>query len=322
VNGHDHSGGHLAESTVEGTPPETHDHGVSADADVRYLTVAFGLIVGFMVVEIVVAVVSGSLALLADAGHMLTDAAALAMSLWAIRLAARPAAGVWTYGLKRAEILSAAANGITLLVVSALVTFESVRRLVHPPSVEGSAVVIVAAIGVVVNVTAVWVLAKANRSSLNVAGSFKHIVTDLYGFVATLIAGVVILATGFGRADSVASLVVVVLMLQAAWGLLKASGRVLLEAAPEGVDLGAIRAHLLCTDGVTDVHDLHAWTVTSDLPALSAHVVVHHDCFASGHTPQILDQLQACLAGHFDVEHSTFQLEPLGHLDHEMGTHH
>ncbi len=298
-----------------------HSHGVGADADARYLTVALLLIIGFMVVEVVTAALSGSLALLADAGHMLTDAGALTASLWAARLAARPAAGVWTYGSKRAEILSAALNGITLLVVAALVAFESVRRLVHPPSVQGLFVVIVALVGVAVNLTAAWVLAKANRSSLNVEGSFQHILTDLYGFIATVIAGIVIVATGFARADAVASLVVVVLMVKAAYGLLKASGRVLLEAVPEGVDLDDVRGHLLGAAHVTDVHDLHAWTVTSSLPALSAHVVVEESCFLDGHAPRLLDELQACVGGHFDVEHSTFQLEAAGHRDHEGGTH-
>jgi cobalt-zinc-cadmium efflux system protein len=165
------------------------------------------------------------------------------------------------------------------------------------------------------------VLAKAGRSSLNVEGAFKHIVTDLYAFIATAIAGIVILATGFRRADAIASLIVVALMLRAAWGLLRDSGRILLEAAPERVDLADLRGHLLETPHVTDVHDLHAWTVTSDLPALSAHIVVTDDCFTSGHCPQILDQIQTCLAGHFDVEHSTFQLEPAGHAAHETGAH-
>ena len=298
-----------------------HAHGVSADADARYLAVALGLIVGFMAVEVVTAALSGSLALLADAGHMLTDAGALGASLWAVRLAARPAVGAWTYGFKRAEILSASVNGITLLVVATLVTFESIVRLIHPPSVQGGFVVVVALVGVAVNLTAAWVLAKANRSSLNVEGSFQHILTDLYGFVATAIAGIVILATGFGRADAIASLVVVGLMLKASWELLRASGRVLLEAAPDSVDLDEVRSHLLGTGHVTDVHDLHVWTVTSSLPSLSAHVVVEEGCFSDGHAPQILDQLQACLIGHFDVEHCTFQLEPAGHLDHETGTH-
>lgn len=324
VGGHSdhatHGGGH-SHAGKGADDHAGHAHGVSADADARYLTVALGLIVGFMAIEVIAAALSGSLALLADAGHMLTDAGALGASLWAARLAARPAVGAWTYGFKRAEILSASVNGITLLVVATLVTFESVLRLIHPPSVQGGFVVVVALVGVAVNLTAAWVLAKANRSSLNVEGSFQHILTDLYGFVATVIAGIVILATGFGRADAIASLVVVGLMLKASWGLLRASGRVLLEAAPDNVDLDDVRAHLLGTGHVTDVHDLHAWTVTSSLPALSAHVVVEDGCFSDGHAPQILDQLQACLTGHFDVEHCTFQLEPAGHLDHETGTH-
>jgi cobalt-zinc-cadmium efflux system protein len=310
-----------ADGSRPGADGHGHSHGVSADANTRYLTVALALIVGFMALEVIVAVLSGSLALLADAGHMLTDAGAIGASLWALRLAARPATRSWTFGFKRAEILSAAGNGITLVVVSAVVTLESVQRLIHPGDVAGAAVLVVALVGAAVNVIAAWVLARANRSSLNVEGAFQHILTDLYGFIATVIAGIVILATGFARADAIASLVVVMLMLRAAWGLLGASGRVLLEAAPDNVDLDEVRAHMLEALHVIDVHDLHAWTVTSDLPALSAHVVVNDECFNDGHAPQILDQLQACLAGHFDVEHSTFQLEPVSHLDHEAGMH-
>ncbi len=298
-----------------------HSHGVSANADKRHLVTALGLIVGFVVVEVIAAFVSGSVVLLADAGHMLSDAGAIGASIWAISLAARPARGVWTFGFKRAEILSAAGNGVTLLVVGALITVEAIRRLIDPPPVAGLAVLFVALLGVAVNIGASWVLAKANRSSLNVEGAFQHIVTDLYAFVATLLAGIIILATGFRRADSIASLIVVALMLRAAYGLLRDSGRVLLEAAPDGVDLDDLRKHLMDAEHVTDVHDLHAWTVTSDLPALSAHVVVTNDCFVSGHCPQILDRLQECLEGHFDVEHSTFQLEPAGHAAHETGAH-
>ncbi|MFF2296865.1 cation diffusion facilitator family transporter [Arthrobacter sp. NPDC058127] len=298
-----------------------HSHAIAANADRRYLVIALALIVGFMIVEVIVAVVSGSLALLSDAGHMLTDAGAIAASLWAISLAARPARGIWTFGFKRAEILSAAANGITLLVISALVAVEAIHRLIDPPPVEGGPVLVVAILGVIVNLVAVWVLAKANRSSLNVEGSFQHILTDLYGFIATAIAGLVVLTTGFARADAIASLIVVGLMLHAAWGLLRDSGRILLEGAPEGVDLDQVREHLLETGHVHDVHDLHVWTVTSDLPALSAHVVLDESCFHDGHAPLILDQLQNCLTGHFDVEHSTFQLEPAGHAIHETGTH-
>jgi cobalt-zinc-cadmium efflux system protein len=298
-----------------------HSHGVSANANVRYLAVALGLIVAFMIVEVVVALVSGSLVLLADAGHMLTDVGAIAVSLWAIRLAARPATAVWTFGLKRAEILSAAGNGITLLVVAALITLEAVRRLIHPPGVAGGAVLTVALVGVVVNVAATWVLAKANRSSLNVEGAFQHILTDLYAFIGTAIAGVIILVTGYTRADAIASLLVAALMLRAAWGLLRDSGRVLLEAAPAHVSLTEVRDHMLELPEVSAVHDLHAWTVTSDQPALSAHVVIAETCFSNGNAPQVLDRLQQCLTGHFDVEHSTFQLEPAGHQVHETGAH-
>ncbi len=298
-----------------------HSHGISENADRRYLVIALLLLTAFMIIEIIVAFASGSLALLSDAGHMLSDVGAIVASLWAIRLASRPATGSWTYGWKRAEILSAAANGITLLVVSGIVSFESVRRLLDPPPVDGGPVLVVAIIGVAVNLLAAWALAKAGRFSLNVEGAYQHILTDLYGFIGTVIAAVVIITTGFARADAIASLFVVTLMLKAAWGLLRESGRVLLEAAPEGIDLADIRAHLAETDHVHDVHDLHVWTVTSNLPTLSAHVVIDDSCFHDGHAPRILDQLQDCLAGHFDVEHSTFQLEPTGHGAHEHDTH-
>jgi cobalt-zinc-cadmium efflux system protein len=298
-----------------------HAHGLDADADRRYLLAALALLAAFMVAEVIVAVASGSLALLSDAGHMLSDVGAIGAALWAIRLAARPASGAWTFGWKRAEILSAAANGITLLVIAGIVAAEAIGRLIHPPRVDGGPVVAVAAAGIVVNIAAAWVLARASRSSLNVEGAFRHVLTDLYGFVGTLVAGIVILATGWTRADAVASLLVVVLMLKAARELLTASGRILLEAAPATMDLDDVRAHLLATEHVRDLHDLHAWTVTSSLPALSAHIVIDDACFTEGCVPRLLDQLQACIAGHFDVEHSTFQLEAAAHASHEPGTH-
>jgi len=298
-----------------------HAHGVSADADRRYLLIALILLAAFMLAEVVVALVSGSLALLSDAGHMLSDVGAIGAALWAIRLAARPAAGAWTFGWKRAEILSAAGNGITLLVVSGIVAVEAITRLIHPPQVDGGPVVVVATAGIAVNIAAAWVLARASRSSLNVQGAFRHVLTDLYGFIGTVIAGIVILATGWTQADAIASLIVVALMLKAAWELLAASGRILLEAAPKTMDLDDVRAHLLATEHVRDLHDLHAWTVTSSLPALSAHIVIDDACFTEGCVPRLLDQLQSCLAGHFDVEHSTFQLEAAAHASHEPGTH-
>lgn len=298
-----------------------HSHGGGAESDRRSLWATLLLLTAFMIGEVVVALVSGSLALLSDAGHMLSDVGALGASLWAISLAARPAAGRWTFGLKRAEILSAAGNGITLLVVGALIAFEAIQRLIRPPVVEAGPMLVVALIGVAVNVVATVMLANGSRASLNMQGAFQHMLTDLYGFLGTAVAAVVILTTSFQRADAIASLVVVALMLFAAWRLLRDSGRVLLEAAPDDIDLADLRTHLLATDHVSDVHDLHVWTLTSNLPTLSAHIVVSDDCFRDGHAPQMLDQLQACLAGHFDVEHSTFQLEPAGHASHEEGTH-
>ena len=298
-----------------------HQHLGRGDSAQR-LQVSLGLIVAFMAVEVVVALLAHSLALLADAGHMLTDAAALATALWALHLAGRPTTGTWSFGLKRAEILSAAVNGVTLVAVAGIVTVEAVRRLVHPHAVRGGAVLVVALVGVVVNVLASWVLARGDRRSLNVEGAFQHILTDAAGFLATAVAGLVILTTGFRRADAIASLLVVGLMVRAAWRLLKASGRVLLEGTPEGVDLDEVRLRLLAADShVVDVHDLHAWVLTSDHPAMSAHVVLDDSCFSDGHAPRVLDALQEAMRADFDMDHSTLQLEMAEHSSHEVGTH-
>jgi cobalt-zinc-cadmium efflux system protein len=287
----------------------------------RALAIALGLIAAFMAVEVVASVLAHSLALLADAGHMLTDAGAIGGSIWAMHLAGRPSSPVWSYGLKRAEILAAAANGVTLLVVGMLVGVEAIRRLVHPHAVHAVPMLVVALVGAGVNVVATWMLARANRGSLNVEGAFQHLLTDLYGFIGTAAAAVAILVTGWQRADPVVSLLVVVLVLRAAWGLLKASGHILLEGTPEAVDLDEVRRHLGELDEVIAVHDLHAWTLTSELPALSAHVVVTDACLQDGTAGRVLDHLQRCLTDHFDVEHSTFQLEAATHADHEPGTH-
>jgi len=298
-----------------------HGRGVTPDADRRYLYVALALILGFMAGEVIVAFAARSLALLADAAHMLTDAAAISAAIWATHLAARAATRRWTFGLKRAEILSAAANGISLLVIAALITYEAVRRLISPPEVRGLALLVVAGVGVVVNAATTWVLARANRQSLNVEGAFQHIVTDLYAFIGTTIAGIVILTVGFARADPIASLFVVGLMVRAAWRLLAASGHVLLEGTPESVDLEEVRRHIEEVTEVVSVHDLHAWLLTSELPVISAHVVVSDGCVAAGTMGKVLDHLQDCLAGHFDIEHSTFQLETQTHLAHERTAH-
>lgn len=295
--GHEHkqgTGGHAA-----------HSHGVSADAHRGKLTIALALIVTFMAVEVAVGIIANSLALLSDAGHMLTDAGAIGFSLVAIRLAQRPAEGAMTFGLKRVEILSAQVNGITLLVLALLILYEAVRRLITAPDVEAPLILAVALVGIAVNLAATWTLAKANRQSLNVEGSFQHILTDLFAFIGTAIAAGVILLTGFSRADPIASLFVAALMLRSAYGLLRASGRVFLEAAPEGVDPNEIGNALLSEPGVVEVHDLHVWEVTSGFPALSAHVLVkpETDCHqARFHLDELLER-------RFDIHHTTLQVE-------------
>ena len=301
-----------------------HAHGAettSVDTDRRALGLALALLVAFMAFEVGAAIFANSLALLADAGHMLVDVGAIAGSLVAIRLAARPETGKHTYGMKRAEILAAAGNGLALVVISALVTYDAIVRLLHPGHVHGGVLIVVAAVGVAVNVVATLTVARADRRSLNVEGAYRHILTDLYGFIGTLLAGIVIVTSGFDRADAIASLVVVALMLKAAVALLQPALHILLEATPEDIDLDEVRTHLLALPEVKSVHDLHAWTLTSSLPILTAHVVVTDECFNTGEAGRVLDHLQECLSGHFDVEHSTLQFESAGHLEHEVGGH-
>jgi cobalt-zinc-cadmium efflux system protein len=282
-----------------------HVHTFGAQADQRRLVIALVLIVGLMAAEVVVGIVADSLALLSDAAHMLSDAGAIGLSLIALRLAARPARGAMTYGLKRAEILSAQVNGAVLLVLACLIVFEAIRRLVEPPAVEGWPVVIVAVVGIAVNVAATWQLAGANRENMAVEGSFQHILTDLYAFIGTLVAGVIIVTTGFVRADPIASLVVAGLMLYASWGLLRDSGRVLLEAAPEGLDVEQIGNALVSHPNVTNVHDLHVWEISSGFLALSAHVLVRPDDDCHG----VREELERLLDEEFGIEHTTLQVE-------------
>ena len=288
--------------------PGHHHHGVSADSDQRRLLAALVLIAGFMVVEVVVGLVVDSLALLADAGHMLTDAGALVLSLVALRLAARPAQGNMTFGLKRAEILSAQANGATLLVLGVLIGYEGVRRLFDPPEPLGGAMLVVALLGIVVNLAATWQLARANRESLNIEGSFQHLLTDLFAFVATAVAGVVIMVTGFDRADPIASLLIAATMLVAAFRLLRDSGRVLLEIAPNGMNVNEVGNALAAHAHVTEVHDLHLWEISSGFPALSAHVMVESgaDCHA------IRAELERLLVSRFGIDHTTLQVDHVG----------
>jgi cobalt-zinc-cadmium efflux system protein len=283
---------------------------VTADTDRRYLWGALIVLAVFAVGEAVVALVTNSLALLTDAFHMLSDIAAIAAAIWALRIAARPATARLTFGWRRAEILSALLNGATLIIVGGFLGYEAIRRLFDPPEISGSAVLITALVGVAVNLVATWLLAKANRASLNVEGAYQHVLTDLYAFIGTVIAGVVMITTGWARADSVASLFVCALMLRSGWHLVRAAGWILLEATPKDYDLAEIRDHLMAIDGVVDVHDLHVWTVSDSLPLASAHVTVSDHCFTDGHATEVLRSVQECLRGHFDVEHSTFQVEP------------
>jgi cobalt-zinc-cadmium efflux system protein len=295
--GHDTDHGHGA----------GHDHGaaVSADSDRRYLTAALGLILAFMAGEVAAGFAAGSLALISDAGHMLTDAASLGLALFAMRLAARPAAGRWTYGLRRAEILSAQANGITLLVLVVVFTYEAVRRLVEPPAVAGGVVTVTALIGIAVNAAAALLINRANRTSLNVEGAFQHILTDAWAFLVTAISGVVVLTTGFARADAIASLFVAALMARAGYRLVRDSWRIFLEGAPEGLDPAAVGAAMAADPEVAEVHDLHVWTITSGFAALSAHVLVvpGQDCHA------VRGRLKDLLHSEYGIDHTTLQVD-------------
>ena len=280
-----------------------HQHSHSKDR--RALAVALALILAFMAGEVAAAFVAGSVALLADAGHMLTDAAGLGGALVASRLATRPARGPWTFGLRRVEILSAQANGITLLVVALLVVYSSVRRLVSPPVVHGGIVLAVALAGVGVNVVATFVLSRADRTSLNIRGAFLHVATDLAAFAGTALAGGLILATGWSRFDPIAGLLVAALMLRSSWSLLRESGRIFLEASPPGIEPAEVARALAGDPDVVEVHDLHVWTVTSGFPAMAAHVLVSPgaDCHAARR------RLQRLLEERFALHHTTLQVD-------------
>jgi cobalt-zinc-cadmium efflux system protein len=282
-----------------------HHHHPTRTADSRRLSAALVLILAFMAVEVVVGLLASSLALLSDAAHMLTDAAAIALALLAARLARRPASGGFTFGLRRAEILSAQLNGATLVALAAVVVFEGIRRLVEPPDVEGVPVLAVALAGIAVNLAATAILAGADRRSLNVEGAFQHVLTDLFAFVATAIAAVVVISTGYSRADGIAALLVAALMLRSGYGLLRDSGRVLLEAAPRNLDPNEIGNALAAEPHVVEVHDLHVWEVTSGFPALSAHVTVRSGCDTQSHRRKLAEMLHE----RFGIEHSTLQVE-------------
>jgi cobalt-zinc-cadmium efflux system protein len=286
-----------------------HPHAHGYDASEPRLRAALSLILLLLGAEVVVGVLAHSLALLSDAGHMLTDAAALALSLVALRLARRPARGALTFGLRRVEVLSAQANGVTLLVLAGFVVYEAIQRLVSPPHVSAAPVLAVALAGAAVNVVAVSIVSGADRRSLGVEGSFQHLLTDLYGFLGTAAAAAVILTTGFRRADPIVSLLIAGLMTRSGLGLVLASGRIFLEAAPEGLDPERIGAALISEPGVVEVHDLHVWEVTPALAALSAHVLVGRDC----NCHDARRAMEVMLSERFGLHHTTLQ------VDHDTG---
>jgi cobalt-zinc-cadmium efflux system protein len=286
-----------------------HAHRASPDADWRWLAAAGALIVLFMAGEVAAGVVAHSLALLSDAAHMLTDAAAIGLAIVTTKIAGRPARGGYTYGLRRLEILSAQANGITLVLLAVWLAYEAIRRLITPHPVGGGLMLGVALVGVAVNVAASLLLARANgatdRRSLNMEGAVAHVLTDLYAFAATAVAAIIILAAGFSRADPIATLVVVALMLRAGSGLIRESGRIFLEAAPADIDPGALGAAMVARPHVAEVHDLHVWAITTGMPAASAHVLVEprQDCHA------VRADLESLLARDYGISHLTLQVD-------------
>ena len=288
------------------------------------LAVAFGITASILLAEVIGAVVTGSLALLVDAGHMLTDAGGLLMALVAASLMVRPATTRMTWGWRRVEILAAGIQATILLGVGFYALIEGIQRLISPPEVTSTGLLLAFGIvGLVGNIASLLVLSAGRNANLNLRAAFLEVLNDALGSAAVIISAVVIATTGWTRADAVAGMVIAALILPRALKILREAGSVLLEATPEGLDLDEVRNHLLALPHVRGVHDLHASHIATGLPVLTAHVVLDDACFHDGHAPQILDQLQDCVAEHFQVsiKHSTFQLEPASHSQHESGTH-
>ena len=304
--GHDHGHSHGAPVT-----------GTAAAAYQGRLRIALGITITVMVVEVVGGLLADSLALIADAAHMATDALGLGMALLAIHFANRPAVGNRTFGYARAEILAALANCLLLLGVGGYVLYEAIQRFVTPADTEGGLTIVFGLIGLVANMISLTLLVRGQKDSLNVRGAFLEVAADALGSLAVIISAVVILTTGWQAADPIASLAIGLMIVPRTLKLLRETLDVLLESAPKDVDMQDVRAHILALDGVEDVHDLHAWTITSGMPVLSAHVVVRSDVLNAIGNEKMLHELQGCLGDHFDVEHCTFQLEPRGHAEHE-----
>jgi cobalt-zinc-cadmium efflux system protein len=294
----------------------SHD-GSSAAQNTGRLTVVLGVTVAILAAEVAGALASGSLTLLADAGHMLTDAAGIGLSLLAMGFGQRSPSQARTFGYLRLEILAAAVNALLLAAVGVFVCVEAIRRLFHPPAVASGIMLALGVIALCGNACSLLLLRRGQGQSLNIRGAFLEVLSDFLGAAAVIVAAVIIAVTGFGRADAIASLLIAAMIIPRTWQLLRQAGNVLLEATPTDVDLGEVRRHMLETRGVIDVHDLHAWTITSGVNVLSAHVVVSAEELGG----RVLDQLGGCLADHFDIEHSTFQIEPPGHRDHEPILH-
>ncbi|HXW44906.1 MAG TPA: cation diffusion facilitator family transporter [Streptosporangiaceae bacterium] len=297
-------------------------HGATATGSRRHaLTIVLAISTGIAVAEVVGAIVTGSLVLLADAAHMAADAAGIGLSLLAAWFASRPPTARRTFGYARAEILAAVINSLLLLGMAAFIFTEAIRRLMSPPAVSSGLLIGFGVVALLANGCSLLVLRTGQSESLNVRGAFLEVAADTLGATAVIVTGVIIATTGFYLADPIASLVVGVLILPRTWQLLREAVDVLLEASPEGIDLAEIRAHMACVPGIREVHELHVWTITSGQPVFSAHVVVDPEVIERGQSAIMLDRLQQCLSGHFDVDHSTFQLEPAGHADHEHPMH-
>jgi cobalt-zinc-cadmium efflux system protein len=299
-----------------------HGHEVTATGTHRKRLVVVLLITcGVLIAEVIGGLIAGSLALLADAGHMLTDSTGLILALIAASLATRAATARRTFGLQRAEVLAALGNALLLVGVAVWVLIKAVDRLRNPVEIDAGLMLVVAVIGVLANLAGLLVLRPAQAKSLNMRGAYLEVLGDLIGSLAVVAAAVLILMTGWTPFDAIASLLIVVVIIPRAWSLLREVVDVLLEATPHGVDLSEVREHIKGVRGVVDVHDLHAWTITSGVPVLSAHVIVDHACISEGRSGEVLDRLGECLGGHFDVSHCTFQLEPVGHQEHEAAHH-
>lgn len=301
-----------------------HSHGPSISAGGQHrsrMLLVLALTTTVLIAEVIGGWITGSLALLADAGHMFTDVAGITLAILAVTFASRPATDERTFGYYRLEILAAVINAVLLFGVAVFILIEAWQRWQDPPEVRSGLMLAFAAVGLIANVIGLQLLRSGSKESLNVKGAYLEVFGDTLGSLAVIAAAAIIAVTGWERADIVASVLVALMILPRTWLLLREAIDVLLEAAPKGTNLTEIRQHILDVPGVCDAHDLHVWTLTSGIPVLSVHVVVEDRVLSDNTGGQVLDALSECLAHHFDVDHCTFQLEPIGHADHEHATH-